>query len=137
VGGRHGGQKANETGLVAINADGAVIDAGWSGGLDETLEWIETATAGWDALVFVDAPLVVDDASGPRECERQVGQCYGRWLVSANTTNTASPRLAGVRLHEQLIARGWAYEDGFDGPPCSGRGGPQWNPGATSRSAGT
>lgn len=114
-------RKANETGLVVLDADGAVIDAGWSRDREQTLEWIDKATAGGDALVFVDAPLVVDNARGQRECERQVGQRYGRWLVSANTTNTSSPRLAGVKLREQLLARGWTYDDDFGGPPRSGR----------------
>jgi hypothetical protein len=50
----------------------------------------------------VDAPLVVDNASGQRECERQVGQRYGRWQVSANSTNEASRRLAGVTLRQLL-----------------------------------
>lgn len=90
------GGVANETGLAALDPDGSVIDAGWTRDLEQTLKWIETATAGRDALVFVDAPLVVDNPSGQRACERQVGQRYGRWLVSANTTNTASPRLASV-----------------------------------------
>jgi predicted RNase H-like nuclease len=46
----------------------------------------------------VDAPLVVRNESGQRPCETQVGQRYGRWRVSANTTNSHSPRLAGVRF---------------------------------------
>jgi predicted RNase H-like nuclease len=90
-------------------------------GLEQTLAWIVTVIAGADALVFVDAPLVVDNPSGQRASERQVGQCYGRWQVSANTTNIATPRQAGVRLREQLVARGWAYHDVFDGPPGTGR----------------
>jgi predicted RNase H-like nuclease len=116
-----GSVAANETGVAVIDSDGSVVDAGWTRGLEQTLAWIETATAGADALVLVDAPLVVDNPSGQRACERQVGQCYGRWQVSANTTNIATPRQAGVRLREQLVVRGWVYHDGFDGPPSSGR----------------
>jgi Protein of unknown function (DUF429) len=95
------GAVANETGVAVIGCDGAVVDAGWTRGVEQTLTWIVTVTAGADALVFVDAPLVVDNPSGQRACERQVGQCYGRWQVSANTTNTATPRRAGVRLRER------------------------------------
>ena len=73
------------------------------------------------ALVFVDAPLVVTNERGQRECETQVGRRYGRWKVSANTTNVHTPRLAGVRLRGMLEARGWRYSDGIDGPPERGR----------------
>jgi predicted RNase H-like nuclease len=48
--------------------------------------------------MFVDAPLVVANETGQRLCETQVGQRYGRWKVSANTTNIHSPRLAGVQF---------------------------------------
>jgi predicted RNase H-like nuclease len=112
---------SSETGLAVLDSDGAVIEAGWAQGLDTTLEWIERATAGADALMFVDAPLVVNNPSGQRPCERQVGQRYGRWQVSANTTNTATPHQAGVKLRERLAASGWTYHDGFNGPPTSGR----------------
>jgi predicted RNase H-like nuclease len=111
---------ANETGVVATDLSGAVIDAGWTCGLDETLAWIEQWADG-DALVMVDAPLVVTNTSGQRLCEREVGQRYGRWKVSANSTNLGSTRLAGVALLRQLEAAGWAYHDGCAGPPWHGR----------------
>ncbi len=47
-----------------------------------TLAWVE-ANAGANALLFVDAPLVVENETGQRLCEKQTGQRYGRWKVSA------------------------------------------------------
>jgi predicted RNase H-like nuclease len=41
--------------------------------------------------------------------------------VSANSTNLASPRLAGVRFKRELEACGWIYADGIAGPPWGGR----------------
>ena len=112
----------NETGLVCINGSGEVLGAGWSRGLDDTLAWIAKASAMVeDVLISVDAPLIVTINTGQRVCERQVGQQYGRWHVSANTTNTGSPRQAGVRLLRELEARGFSYTDGFSGPPEHGR----------------
>jgi predicted RNase H-like nuclease len=64
---------------------------------------------------------VVLNADKQRLCEKQVGQRYGRWNVSANSTNLASPRLAGVRFKRELEACGWIYADGIDGPPRGGR----------------
>lgn len=111
----------NETGLALLDPTGRVLDAGWTRGLDETIAWIETATGGQDALMFVDAPLVVDNHSGQRLCETQVGQRYGRWKVSANTTNRTTPHLAGVTLRQRLQLTGWQYGAGHHGPPTSGR----------------
>jgi predicted RNase H-like nuclease len=111
---------ANQSGVVALESDGSIADAGWTIGLDETLAWIDGQSAE-DTLLFVDAPLVVENVQGQRLAERQVGQRYGRWWVSANSTNTASPRQAGVHLRERLERAGWRYDDGRDGPPASGR----------------
>ena len=98
------GLAANETGVAVLDPDGRVVDAGWTRGLDETVEWV-VAAAGESALLFVDAPLVVDNPGGQRACETQVGQRYWRWKVSANTTNLRSPRLAGVALRRRLEHR--------------------------------
>jgi predicted RNase H-like nuclease len=74
-----------------------------------------------DTLLFIDAPLIVDNPAGQRRCETHVGRCYGRWRVSANTTNLGSSRLAGVHLRQRLEALGWRYDDGRSGPPTVAR----------------
>ena len=110
----------NESGVVALDRTGVILDAGWTIGLGATAAWI----AEWQApatILFVDAPLVVLNAAGQRQCETEVGQRYGRWKVSANSTNMASPRLAGVALRELLERHGWRYDDGTEGPPTEGR----------------
>ena len=111
----------NETGLARIAGSREVIDAGWARGLTDTLAWIEKVTGSEDAVVAVDAPLVVTNSSGQRLCEKQVGQRYGRWQVSANTTNTSSSRQAGVALLSGLKDLGFAYSDGWAGPPANAR----------------
>lgn len=110
---------ANETGVAVLSDTGEVLDAGWTRGLPETVARL-TALDG-DVLAFVDAPLVVTNPTGQRPCETQVGQRYGRWKVSANTTNLGSPRLAGVALRAELEASGWRVDDGWAGPPATGR----------------
>lgn len=89
---------ANETGVAVIDPCGQILDAGWRRGVDEAVAWADALAGDADAVMFVDAPLVVRNETGQRLCETQVGQRYGRWKVSANTTNLASPRLAGVRF---------------------------------------
>src|SRR5439155_18797656 len=115
-----GAKAAADTGVVALNAAGRIIDAGWTVGIPATAEWV-SRQADADALLFVDAPLVVENERGQRLCEKQVGQRYGRWKVSANSTNLKSRHLGGVRLREALEARGWRYSSGVTGPPDSGR----------------
>jgi predicted RNase H-like nuclease len=74
-----------------------------------------------DTIAFVDAPLVVTNATGQRPCEKEVGQRYGHAWVSANSTNLGSPRLAGVALRELAERHRWRCDDGLDGPPRAGR----------------
>ncbi|WP_415961572.1 DUF429 domain-containing protein [Streptomyces sp. 021-4] len=112
--------KPNETGVAAIDGRGVVIDCGWTFGLEETMAWLAKTAVGGSALAFVDAPLVVENPAGQRPCEREVGQRYGRWKVSANSTNQSSPRRAGVMLRELLQESGWTYDDGRGGPPTGG-----------------
>jgi predicted RNase H-like nuclease len=111
---------ANYSGVVALSVSGAIHEAGWTIGLDETQAWIEQH-ATEDTLLFVDAPLVITNVTRQRLADKQVGQRYGRWWVSANSVNLSSPRQAGVHLRERLQQDGWSYSDGFAGPPRSGR----------------
>ena len=111
---------ANETGSV-IDGDGRILDADWTRGVEQTIGWAGTVAGDGDAVLFADAPLVVRNETGQRLCETQVGQRYGRWRVSANTTNMHSPRLAGVQFLRQAGLSGWRYSDGSGGPPNAGR----------------
>jgi predicted RNase H-like nuclease len=114
------GKAAAETGALVLDATGRIRAAGWTVGIAETVEWVQRE-ADRNSILFVDAPLIVENESGQRLCEKQVGQRYGRWRVSANSTNRYSPRLAGVRLREQLESRGWRYSSGSSGPARCGR----------------
>ncbi|MGN7192232.1 DUF429 domain-containing protein [Curtobacterium sp. MCBA15_004] len=105
---------ANETGLVATDADGTITDAGWARGVDAVTDWI-AGHLGPRTLVAVDASLVVTNPTGIREAERQVGQRYGRWKVAANPTNQASAASAGTALLARLTALGVGYVSDTDG----------------------
>lgn len=115
------GLPANETGVAVVDPAGQILDAGWTRGVPDTLAWANAAADGHDAVMFVDASLVVCNPAGQRQCEKQVGQRYGAWKVSAHSTNLRSPRLAGVRLLSLAEQVGWWYSDGSAGPPTRGR----------------
>lgn len=112
---------ANETGLCALDADGVVVDAGWARGVDAVAEWVlrvagAFAVAQGGVAVAVDAPLVVPNATGMRESEKQVGRAYGRWKVSANASNQALGWLAGVTLRGRLETEGFSVVSGTKDP---------------------
>jgi predicted RNase H-like nuclease len=55
---------------------------------------------------------VITNATGNRQCESEVARCYGRWQVSASSSNTAMGWQAGVALRERLEHLGLVYLDG-------------------------
>jgi predicted RNase H-like nuclease len=117
----NGEKQANETGLALLDDSGRIHEAGWVRGVDAAVAWVlEHAAAG--SVVAVDAPLVIPNATGMRQCEKEVGRCYGRWQVSANASNAAMGWQAGVRLRERLEEAGFSYLDGTASPAEDGRG---------------
>lgn len=117
---RSDGRQDNETGVVALDGAGSIVDAGWRRGVGQTVDWMKSVAELAGTLAFIDASLVVDNPTGQRLCEKQVGQRYGHLKVSANTTNQGSPRRAGIELLKALESEGWKYSSGLSGPPTSG-----------------
>jgi predicted RNase H-like nuclease len=114
-------KRAADTGVVALEESGRIVAAGWTVGIEPTLSWI-AEHAVEDTLLFVDAPLVVENEDGQRVCELHVAQRYMYpWKVGANSTNLRKPSLGGVTLRIGLEQRGWLYSDGRFGPPVTGR----------------
>ena len=91
---------ANETGVVAAEPDGTIVAAGWTIGVEETVAWANMHATD-AAMLFVDTPLVVLNADKQRLCEKQGGQRYGRWKVSANSTKPRQP----ASCRDELQAR--------------------------------
>ena len=115
------GREPNETGVIALEDTGAVMDADWVRGIDAAVEWVDSHRLR-EPVCFVDAPLVVNNENGQRWCEKEVGRHYGSDYVSANSTNLSqgTARLGGVRLNRLLTSLGWQYDDGRAGPSKDG-----------------
>lgn len=108
-------RRANETGLTMLDATGTVLEAGWARGIDAVAAWlIEVARPG--DVIAIDAPLIVVNETGMRECEREVGRRYGRWKVAANASSLNLAWLGGVTLRVALEAAGFCYTDGSHPP---------------------
>jgi predicted RNase H-like nuclease len=114
------GKPPNKTGLLTLGQDGTVLEAALTEGIEQTLGWNERAAVN-HVLAFIDAPLIVTNPTGQRLCETHVGQRYWKWKVSANSTNSKTPWLAGVALLRRLTDSGWRYSDGREGPQLAGR----------------
>ena len=67
-------KKANESGVVMIDQEGNGAAAEWTIGVDETVAWLEGHVPA-DALLVVDAPLIVNNEAGQRLCEKQ-DRCF-------------------------------------------------------------
>jgi predicted RNase H-like nuclease len=60
--------------------------------------------------IAIDAPLVIENHSGQRLCERQIGQTYGARKASCHTSNRSLyPDAASVRLANSLLAQGFEH----------------------------
>lgn len=102
---------AKETGVALLCGDGTIADAGWTVGIRDTAAWILERMSLGD-VIAIDAPLVVDNPTGMRECEREVARRYGRWKVAANASNLALKWLGGVTLRKTLEDAGVVCDDG-------------------------
>ncbi len=107
----------NETGLCLLDAEGAVLDAGWARGVDEVADWVFGHERPGD-VIAIDAPLIVVNETGMRQAERAVGRGYGRWKVGANASSRTLAARAGELLLERLGERGIRYTDGTTAPPA-------------------
>jgi predicted RNase H-like nuclease len=63
-----------------------------------------------NTIVAIDAPLIIVNQTGQRQCETEVGKRYGRREVSCHTSNlTLFPDASSVLLTRQLLAEGFVH----------------------------
>jgi predicted RNase H-like nuclease len=96
------GDKA-PTGLAVVDADGRLRAVTQVRSDAEILAWLQPWSGG-DCLVAIDAPLVVRNATGARECERLVGRYFSRFNASCHSANTGNPAFAGGTRGGRLAA---------------------------------
>jgi predicted RNase H-like nuclease len=93
------------TGLAIVDRDGSLLEVAEAVSDEQVLDWLEPWTAG-PCLVAFDAPLVVTNPTGSRECEKLIGRYFGRFGASCYPSNTANPAFAdggrAARLSRRL-----------------------------------
>lgn len=62
--------------------------------------------------IAIDAPLIINNASGQRECEKQIGSMYGSRGASCHTSNlNLYPDALSVNFANALINQGFTHLD--------------------------
>lgn len=96
------------TGLAVVDDAGRLLDSGSCRTDDEIAAWL--AGFGPVAVVGVDAPLVVPNATGQREAERAIGRAFGAYGASAHTVNRGTSGRADPRAWRLAERFGWAVD---------------------------
>lgn len=81
------------TGLSAVDEAGALVDLTTLRTDHEIAQWLRTWAEG-DCLVAFDAPLIVRNDTGMRDCERLVGRYFGRFGIGCHAANRSMPTFA-------------------------------------------
>ncbi|HET9653973.1 MAG TPA: DUF429 domain-containing protein [Kineosporiaceae bacterium] len=99
------GQKS-PTGLAVAGPQGDLLAATQVRTDEEISAWLSPWVGG-PCLVAIDAPIVVPNPGGARDCERLVGRHFGRFHASCHAANTANPHFAaGTRAGRLAAALG-------------------------------
>jgi predicted RNase H-like nuclease len=100
---------------VCVVADGGVRGSGRVVSDQELLAWL-APLAEDDALVAVDAPLIVRNQTGRRPAEQAISRCFGAYHASAHSANLGLPSFRdGVR--GEWLARALGFDvDPFFAP---------------------
>ena len=81
------------TGLAAVTAEGELVTMDTVRTDDEIQRWLD-ANAPGPCVVAFDAPLIVHNASGMRDCERAVSKWFGGRNASCYPSNLANRSFA-------------------------------------------
>ncbi|MBD8062297.1 DUF429 domain-containing protein [Oceanitalea stevensii] len=102
------------TGLAAVGDAGALVSSGSAVSDAEIDDWLG-ALSFPVVTVAIDAPLVVTNATGMRECEKQVGKAYGRYDASCHASNRSIPYFDPPRAWTLAEQHGWVTDPSHRG----------------------
>ncbi|HEY4364019.1 MAG TPA: DUF429 domain-containing protein [Bryobacteraceae bacterium] len=78
--------------------------------VDEILSWIEREAGSGSAIVAVDAPLVIPNATGIRPAERDLNRDFRRYHAGCHAANLGRPFAANVtNFSRRLESLGFAH----------------------------
>jgi len=92
------------SGLAVLDADGLLLHVSAQGN-DEAIVAALAHYVDTDCLVAIDAPLVVENATGNRPAEAELNRDFARFDAGAHPSNTGNRVLAGVPRGARLATR--------------------------------
>lgn len=108
----------NRTGLAALDPGGVLVASTSVRTDDELAGFVEQHAPG-EVVVAIDAPLVVPNATGRRDCESLVQAEFGRYDAGAHSSNRSHVWFDPPR--GETLARRFGWEVDPDVPPGAGR----------------
>lgn len=94
------------TGLAALDRDGALIASGAVRTDDEIADFVAEHADG-ELVAAIDAPLIVANLTGRRECDALVSREFGRHHAGAYPANRSLPHLDPPRAATLAARFGW------------------------------
>ena len=104
----------NPTGAAVLKGDraGASLEVVTSLSPDHSIIDFIRAHVTDNTIVAIDAPLIIVNQTGQRQCETDIGKQYGAREASCHTSNlTLFPDAGSVALTRQLLAEGFVHAD--------------------------
>jgi predicted RNase H-like nuclease len=72
--------------------------------------WVARMTNGADAMIAVDAPLVIRNATGARDVDREISSCFGKYHAGCHSANLSRPFAASTTGFGRALAElGFAH----------------------------
>lgn len=105
------------TGVAVVDEADALVASGVVVADDEIDAWL-TEHAPAPSVVGVDAPLIVPNATGMRDCERMVGASFGRFEASCHASNRSMPAFDPPRAETLAARHGWSVDPAGAAPVC-------------------
>nr|WP_188037028.1 DUF429 domain-containing protein [Actinotalea sp. JY-7885] len=96
----------NRTGLAALDESGRLVASSTVRTDDEIKEFVDQHGRG-DVVAAIDAPLVVPNETGRRECEALLQAEFGRYDAGAHSSNRSRPWLNPPRGEVLANRLGW------------------------------
>lgn len=98
------------TGLAVLDSGGALVESTSVITEEHLIAW----TGRWPDLgvVGIDAPLIVPNELGSRECEKEIGRAFGRYDAGAYPSNRTNPLFDPPRALRLAEHFGWHLDPG-------------------------
>ena len=104
------------TGLAALAADGRLV-ASCSVVSDDEIAAFVAQHAPGEVVAAIDAPIVVPNGTGRRDCEARLGEIFGRYDAGAHPTNRSRPYFDPPRARTLAERFGWDVDPSV-APAC-------------------